>query len=124
MAIFLGCSVYVWIGVLLFLVGAISAVLTRRPARVAQEDGSREAASSNWPFVLSVVVAVIGLALAGNTMYQGNCVANRAACPPSIATGTGYPCAASGAACKVAGLFSGKCTNESSAIWTCQCQCR
>jgi hypothetical protein len=125
MAIFMGCSVYFWIGVLLLLAGGISAVmLKRRPARVAQGQEPHEGGASNWPFTFSVVIAVVGLAIAGNTMYQGDCTATRGACPPSIATGTGYPCAASGAACKVAGLFSGKCTNEASSIWTCECQCR
>ena len=125
MAIFAGCSVYFWIGLLLLVGGSACAVaLARRPARNRPDGEVQAGSSARRSFIVSVVVAATGLAVAGNTMLQGNCVAVRGACPPGIATGTGYPCAASGAACKVAGLFSGKCTDEASTLWTCTCQCR
>ena len=125
MGIFLGCSLFFWAGVLLAIVGIVWIVAIARPGRgpVAGREAG-DVAAARWPLPLAIIVLIFGVLLAGNTMWQGNCAAVAGTCPPAISTGSGYKCASPGGTCKVAGLFSGKCKDESSWVWNCVCQCR
>jgi hypothetical protein len=120
------CGSLFWVGAVLMLVsvGMLPLILKQRRSPAAAGDGRSSRDSARWLTMGAALLFAIGITLAATTMFNGDCVEIRGACPSPM-TGTGGICSAEGAFCR-GGIFggSGKCVTESSSIFNCECQCR
>jgi len=120
------CGYLFWVGAVLMVIGIgmLPFILKQRRSPAAIGDGHSRRDSARWLSLAAALLFAIGIALSAMTMFTGDCVEIRGACPAPM-TGTGGICSSEGAFCR-GGIFgtSGKCVTEKSRIFNCECQCR